>query len=345
MVIEIYNSSVFNPLLIYITAFLITAIGLHYYRKIAINRNILSNPNHRTLHISPTPRGGGIVFASVFVFFAFILWLNSQAGNDILLITCIGGMVALLFGFVDDIKNLSAIGKFFLQIALAGWAVYWLDGGPLYSINWIPNILAILLTMFFLVWVMNAYNFVDGVDGIATSGAILSSIAIALTIVVTNGYIISAELLFLLFSTMLSFLIFNWPPAKIFMGDSGSVFLGYFFGCMVLYTTMRGEVSVWSWIIVFGYYISDTTITQITRLIMVRKWYFAHRSHAYQNFARITNSHLRTNLFFILYYLIWLLPLLIWSLLEPDNAEFISIIALCPALVFSYKFGPVLSAK
>ena len=345
MAIEIYNSSVFNPLLIYITAFLITTIGLHYYRKIAINRNILSNPNHRTLHISPTPRGGGIVFASVFVFFAFILWLNSQAGNDILLITCIGGMVALLFGFVDDIKNLSAIGKFFLQIALAGWAVYWLDGGPLYIINWIPNIVAILLTMFFLVWVMNAYNFVDGVDGIATSGAILSSIAIALTIVVTNGYIISAELLFLLFSTMLSFLIFNWPPAKIFMGDSGSVFLGYFFGCMVLYTTMRGEVSVWSWIIVFGYYISDTTITQITRLIMVRKWYFAHRSHAYQNFARITNSHLRTNLFFILYYLIWLLPLLIWSLLEPDNAEFISIIALCPALVFSYKFGPVLSAK
>ena len=345
MAIEIYNSSIFNPFLIYITAFLITAIGLHYYRKIAINRSILSNPNHRTLHISPTPRGGGIVFASVFVFFAFLLWLNNQTSNDIFLIICIGGTVALLFGFVDDIKNLSAIIKLFLQIALAGWAVYLLDGGPLYSINWIPNILAIVLTMFFLVWAMNAYNFVDGIDGIATSGAILSSIAIALAIVVSNGYIISAELLFLLFSTMLSFLIFNWPPAKIFMGDSGSVFLGYFFGCMVLYTIMRGEVSIWSWIIVFGYYISDTTITQITRLIMVRKWYFAHRSHAYQNFARITNSHLRTNLFFILYYLIWLLPLLIWSLLEPDNAEFISIIALCPALVFSYKFGPVLSAK
>ena len=345
MAIEIYNSSFFNPFFIYITAFLITAIGLYYYRKIAINRNILSNPNHRTLHILPTPRGGGIVFASVFVFFAFILWLNSQVNNDIFLITCIGGMVALLFGFVDDIKNLSAIGKLFLQISLACWAVYWLDGGPLYSINWIPNILAIFLTMFFLVWVMNAYNFVDGIDGMATSGAILSSIAIALAIVLTNGYIFSAELLFLLFSTMLSFLIFNWPPAKIFMGDSGSVFLGYFFGCMVLYTTMRGEVSAWSWVIVFGYYIADTTITQITRLIMVRKWYFAHRSHAYQNFTRITNSHLRTNLLFIIYYLIWLLPLLIWSLLEPDNAEFISIIALCPALVFSYKFGPVLSAK
>ena len=88
---------------------------------------------------------------------------------------CIGGMVALFFGFVDDVINLSAIGKLFLQIALSGWAVFWLDGGPLYSINWIPNILAILLTMFFLVWVMNAYNFVDGIDGIAASGAILSS--------------------------------------------------------------------------------------------------------------------------------------------------------------------------
>ena len=278
-------------------------------------------------------------------FFAFLLWLNSQASNDIFLITCIGGMVALLFGFVDDIKNLSAIGKLFLQIALAGWAVYWLDGGPLYSINWIPNILAIFLTMFFLVWVMNAYNFVDGIDGMATSGAILSSISIALVIVVTNGYIISAELLFLLFSTMLSFLIFNWPPAKIFMGDSGSVFLGYFFGCMVLYTTMRGEVSAWSWVIVFGYYIADTTITQITRLIMVRKWYFAHRSHAYQNLARITGSHLKITGGIVIYHFVWLLPLTLWTIKQPDSGMLAAILAVVPAALFAGKYGPLLSSS
>jgi len=199
--------------------------------------------------------------------------------------------------------------------------------------------------MFFLVWIMNAYNFMDGIDGMATLGGILASSLIALIIVITNGLTLTALLLLLLSSTMTGFLIFNWPQAKIFMGDSGSMFLGYFFGCIVLYTTMQNEVTIWTWIIVFGYYIADTTTTQIMRLIMVKKWYVPHRSHAYQNYARLADSHLKTIILFVLYYLIWIFPLLIWSLIDPDYALFISFLAVIPAIIFSYKFGPVLSSK
>jgi len=337
-----YNYMIF---LIYVVSFFLSIVGVYFYKIIAINRNILSNPNHRTLHKSSTPRGGGVVFSSIFVIFSLYFWLNNLNNYDIFMIISVGGLAILLIGFLDDLVSISAIKKLTLQIILSGWAVYWLNGGPLMGIDWIPSLIVLFITMFFLVWVMNAYNFMDGIDGMASLGGILASILIALIIVITNGLTLSALLLLLLFSTMMGFLIFNWPPAKIFMGDSGSMFLGYFFGCIVLYTIMRNEVSIWTWVIIFGYYIADTTTTQIMRLILVKKWYAPHRSHAYQNYARLADSHLKTIGLFVVYYLVWIFPLLIWSLISPNYALFISVLAIIPAIIFSYKFGPVLSSK
>ena len=191
---------------------------------------------------------------------------------------------------------------------------------------------------------MNAYNFMDGVDGMAASGAFFVTGTLTLLMLLINGSFELAVLFFVLMSSVGGFMVFNWPPAKIFMGDSGSVFLGYIFGVLILFTTMHNEVSIWTWIIVFGYFIADTTVTQIARLILVKKWYIAHRSHAYQNVARISNSHLKVTAGAIVYYLIWLLPLAIWSALEPEMAIFAAIIALTPASIFSYKYGPILSS-
>jgi Fuc2NAc and GlcNAc transferase len=332
-------------LLIYIMSFFLTISGIYLYKKIAISRKILSNPNHRTLHKSSTPRGGGVVFSSIFVIFSLYFWRNDPSNYVIYLTISVGGLAALLVGFIDDLVSISPIKKLIFQVILAGWGVFWLEGGPLMVIDWMPNIIVLFISMFFLVWIMNAYNFMDGVDGMASLGGILASILVALIIVITNGLTLTALLLLLLSSTMAGFLIFNWPQAKIFMGDSGSMFLGYFFGCIVLYTTMHNEVTIWTWIIVFGYYIADTTTTQIMRLIMVKKWYAPHRSHAYQNYARLTDSHLKTIMLFVLYYLIWIFPLLTWSLIDPDDALFISFLAVIPAIIFSYKFGPALSSK
>ena len=208
-----------------------------------------------------------------------------------------------------------------------------------------PNFLAILLSSFFLVWVINAYNFIDGIDSLASSGAILAGVVVLTTLWLTNVNSEIITLLSILIMSLLAFIIFNWPPASLFMGDSGSVFLGYIFGSIILYTTMRGEVSLFTWIIAFGYFISDTTVTQIARVFLVKKWYLAHRSHAYQNYARESNSHLKVVLFVVAYYLIWLLPLAILSAKLPNFGIFAAIAALFPALIFSYKYGPVYSSK
>ena len=140
-------------------------------------------------------------------------------------------------------------------------------------------------------------------------------------------------------------MVFNWPPATIFMGDAGSIFLGYFFGAIILVTIMNDDISIWTWLVVFGYFFADTVITQIMRVILVKKWYEAHRSHAYQNLARITNSHLKVTGGVTLYNLLWIFPLTLWSALQPGMGFIAAILAIAPALVVAYKYGPVLSSS
>ena len=95
----------------------------------------------------------------------------------------------------------------------------------------------------------------------------------------------------------------------------------------------------------FGYFFADTTATQIIRIVLVKKWYLAHRSHAYQNLARITGSHLKVTRGITLYNLIWVLPLTLWSAIQPEMGVVTVILAIMPALVVAYKYGPVLSSS
>jgi Fuc2NAc and GlcNAc transferase len=323
---------------------IVSYLGLILYRRIAIRRGIVANPNFRTLHEHPIPVGGGAVFSTVFVIGLVSLWWLNQLSDDLFWMLGIGGGAAILFGFLDDVKDIRAITKLALQFFLGSWALFWLNGGPLSYIDWLPVLVSIPVTVLFLVWIINAYNFMDGIDGMAISGAVFVSGVVILVMLLTNGESELTILFVLLLACTSAFMFFNWPPATIFMGDSGSIFLGYIFGVLILYTTMNNEISIWTWIIVFGYFIADTTVTQIARLILVKKWYIAHRSHAYQNLARISNSHLKVTLGVIFYYLMWLFPLAIWSTLEPDMAIFATIIALTPASIFSYKYGPALSS-
>jgi Fuc2NAc and GlcNAc transferase len=246
---------------------------------------------------------------------------------------------------LDDLKDIRASSKLVAQFFLSGWVLFWLDGGPLLSIGWIPVLVAIPVTALFLVWMVNAYNFMDGIDGMATSGAIFISLTLASVLLLTNGPSEVVFVFFVLASSVGGFLIFNWPPASIFMGDAGSVFLGYIFGSLILVTAMSGDISIWTWLVVFGYFFADTTVTQIMRVILVKKWYRAHRSHAYQNLARITGSHLKVTGGVVLYNVVWILPLTLWSAMKPETALFAVVLAITPGAVFAFKYGPVLSAS
>ena len=315
------------------------------YKKIAINNNIVAIKNHRTLHSLPTPKGGDIVFSFLSLLSFILIWWNWQLPKELFLIIVVGGGVASIFGFVDDIKNIRARIKLIVQIFLAVWVVYWLEYGGLLLLDWMPTFLTIFLLLFFMVWIINAYNFIDGIDGLAASEAIFISLTLAVVLFLTNGSIEITAIFILIAASVSGFILFNWPPATIFMGDAGSVFLGYIFGSLLLFTVLTDNISIWSWLTVFGYFFADTTATQIIRIVLVKKWYLAHRSHAYQNLARITGSHLKVTRGITLYNLIWVLPLTLWSAIQPEMGVVTVILAIMPALVVAYKYGPVLSSS
>ena len=323
----------------------VSYFGVILYIRVAISSDIVATPNFRNLHTRPIPVGGGIVFSFVFVFSLFFLWWLNQISDDLFWALAVGGSLTALFGFLDDLKDIRASIKLVAQFFLSGWLLFWVDGGPLLSIDWIPVLVVIPVTALFLVWMINAYNFMDGIDGMAVSGAVFVSGAIALVLLLSNGESEFFSVFILFLASISTFLLFNWSPASIFMGDSGSAFIGYIFGSLILFTVMSGDISIWTWLIVFGYFFADTTVTQLMRIILVKKWYLPHRSHAYQNLARISGSHLKVTGAVVLYNVTWILPLTIWSVMKPEMALFAVVLAIAPSLVFALKYGPLLSSS
>jgi Fuc2NAc and GlcNAc transferase len=331
--------------LIIFLLFFLTVGLVYFYKKIAIYFNILANPDSRTLHEAPTPRGGGVIFSLIFVFSIAAFGNNFDLSQKMFYILSIGGLLATMFGLIDDIYNVKPKIKLIIQLFLSVWTVYWLVSEGLLAFNWIPQFILIPLMIFFMVWTINAYNFIDGIDGMAVSGAIFISLSLAILLILLNGSLALIHIFALIVIVSSGFIIFNWPPASIFMGDSGSVFYGYIFGSLILFTVLNNEVSIWSWLTVLGYFLADTTVTQIMRVFLVKKWYLGHRSHAYQNLARITNSHFKVTGGINIYNLLWVLPLTILSALAPDFGYITAILSIFPALIFSYKYGPSLSSS
>jgi Fuc2NAc and GlcNAc transferase len=328
-----------------LNVFVFSLCGIIVYKKIAIKYTILANPNFRTLHVSPIPEGGGIVFSMVFVMgLVFLCWLN-QLSNSLFLLLAVGGGVAALFGFFDDLKGIRAKKKLAVQFVLSGWVVFLLEGDNLFYFEWLPSLVSIPVTLLFLVWMMNGFNFMDGIDGMAVSGAVFVSATMIWVLLLTRPESEFIMVMALLLASSSVFIFFNWPPASIFMGDAGSVFLGYLFGTLILVTILVGDLTIWTWLVVFGYFFADTTVTQIMRVILVKKWYLAHRSHAYQNLARISGSHLKVTGGVVVYNLIWILPLTLWSALSPEMALYAVVLAVSPGIVVAYRYGPRLSSS
>jgi Fuc2NAc and GlcNAc transferase len=142
-----------------------------------------------------------------------------------------------------------------------------------------------------------------------------------------------------------AFLAFNWPPASLFMGDAGSLFLGFCFGALLAATVTAGTIQLWTWLVMFGFFAGDTTTTTVVRMFVTDKWYGEHRSHAYQNLARLSGSHLRVVQGVWLYHLMWLLPLVILAARWPATAPVAAVLALGPVVLWTLRYGPRLSSS
>jgi Fuc2NAc and GlcNAc transferase len=147
------------------------------------------------------------------------------------------------------------------------------------------------------------------------------------------------SLLFFLASCVAGFLIWNWPPARIFMGDACSGFLGFVLGALAVGTSVNGPMTLWGWGILGGVFFVDATTTLLVRMFRREKWYEPHRSHVYQILSRRFNSHSKITLGVFLVNIFWLFPLALWATNKPSVGLLLLVLAWAPIFVIAYRVG------
>jgi Fuc2NAc and GlcNAc transferase len=248
-------------------------IGTGWMRRYAQSRLVLDIPNTRSLHIHPTPRGGGAAIVVVTLAGVLLMGKLSLVPASLVLALTIGSGAVALVGWMDDRRGISALVRATVHLAAAVWFLVaaGLDLSPA----------AFGLAVFWIAWSTNLYNFMDGIDGLAGIEAVSVGAALGFMLLAA-GWGDLALLPWLMSAAGLGFLRWNWPPAKVFMGDVGSGFLGFLFGAMTIVADRWGAVPAVISVMLLGVFVFDATVTLLRRIARGERWYQPHRNHAYQ---------------------------------------------------------------
>lgn len=262
-------------------------------RRYALSRSIVDIPNPRSSHLVPTPRGGGLAVVITFLAAVACFYGLNLVPGRLTWALMSGGVVVALAGWLDDRGHLAVRLRLAVQFLAAAVAVAALGGFDSLELGWYTMPLGMagpVLAAVGIVWMVNLYNFMDGIDGIAGVEAVTTATFAGLFLV-WKGTPGLAILCAALASAVAGFLAWNWPPAKIFMGDVGSGFLGYIFSVLALATEKTGALPVLVWIVLLGVFVCDASVTLIKRLLRKEKVWQAHRSHFYQRAVQAGRSH------------------------------------------------------
>ncbi|WP_371366034.1 glycosyltransferase family 4 protein [Pseudomonas sp. QL9] len=330
-----------SSLLLLLAVFCLSYVLTRMVRGYALAGNLMDVPNERSSHTAPTPRGGGVAIVLSFLLGLLLSWcLGLLGGWQTLGFLVAGGLVAVV-GFVDDHRHIPArwrlLGHFAAAAALL-WAFNGLPPLPFAGTSWNLGLLGHLLALFYLVWLLNLYNFMDGIDGIASLEAITVCFGAALCSWLV-GQVATSWLPVLLSMATLGFLLWNYPPAKIFMGDAGSGFLGLVLGGLSLQAAWAMPQLFWCWLILLGVFVVDATWTLFQRLLRGERLYEAHRSHGYQRAARLIGAHRGVSLSVAAINLFWLLPIAILVSLERVDGVIGLIVAYAPLVLLAVYLG------
>lgn len=323
----------FGSLLIFLLSTFITWMVRIY----AIHKAILDIPNDRSSHTIPTPRGGGIAIVLSFNLAIVFLYLTNHIPLTLANALVGGGITVAIIGYLDDVFTVKARWRILLHFLVAGWGLYWLGGFPILTFGtWKISLAGFgsIIALIGIVWCINFYNFMDGIDGLAGTEGMFLGIAgsIALWCIGESGL---AFLLALLVLSIAGFTVWNWPPAKIFLGDVGSGFLGYVFAVLALYSINKQFLSLSFWLVIFAIFFWDATFTLIHRAYQGKPWYKAHREHAYQHLISYGASHKQVTIGVSLFNCCVLLPIAFIEFYHPTYSLYI-LSLLLPSLLIGW---------
>ena len=291
--------------------FFISVIFTGLIRLYVIHKNMFDIPNNRSSHDEPTPRGGGV--SIVLLFTCSTIWLYLQNLISLSLFYALnGGFIIAIIGWLDDIFIIHPLWRGVVHILVAIWAVYWIGGLANF-----PFSIGYPLAMISIIWCINLYNFMDGIDGLAATEGLCMSIVVAF-ILSLYGFSNMSLLCLLLAASIAGFLVWNWPPAKIFMGDVGSGYLGYVFAVLALSTANTHLLPLTFWMTISALFLCDATWTVLFRLWRGERLYEAHREHAYQRLVQNGISHFNVTISAAMINIFVLFPIAILMLYYPS---------------------------
>ena len=331
-----------QKIIIFLVAVVSSATFTYITKSWAKENRLLDIPNKRSSHSTPKPKCGGISVALIMLLFGLALYFFNYLSLNSAAALFGGGLIVAGVGFWDDIKGyVHPKHRLFAHIVAGFFAMFLISGFPeLYIGPYMLNLgfVGFFVGVFLIVGFVNIFNFMDGIDGISGSQVLFFSLG---TLLLKNISPLSSEtaMLFLLAlaGVSLGFLIWNWAPSKIFLGDVGSCFLGFIMMVSILIISNAESTLFWPLMILIGVYIVDTSYTLFKRIIDGQKWYEAHRTHAYQKAAIKYESHKKVVKAISLINLLWLLPLAVLALTIPAWGIFILMVAYFPLVVFSFK--------
>ena len=287
------------------------------------------------------PRGGGLAIVVAFLVALLGLYFLGNITASVAIGFIGGGAAVALVGLLDDRRSLSARIRFLVHLASATVVVALVGGVPITSwIHpseyelWVSGVLGV----FVIVWAINLFNFMDGIDGIAGAQAAFMSWSGGGINAYMGGSVGLTIAMLCIGAASLGFLTWNWPPARIFMGDVGSGFLGFALAGLGLAASQHNPTAVAVWLILGGVFLADASVTLVRRIARGDRWFEAHRMHAYQHLAQRWHGHLPVTLMVSAVNIGWLLPWAICSVIYPANAALIVAVALIP-LIFLAAFA------
>lgn len=277
-----------------------TFSGVRNFRQWILRKKIVDVPNERSSHTKPVARGGGLII--VFVCLSFYTIYGFLVSGEFSFAYLIGAAFIAFVSWIDDLKSISFAARFAVHTSAAGLVIWALGSFTTIYLPFAGEIrlgyFGILLTYVWIVWLTNAYNFMDGIDGIAALQAVIAGIC---WFYIGSVYELDQTSIYgiVIAASCFGFLLHNWQPAKIFMGDVGSAFLGFTFAVLPLlalrenslskalsdsYLPLIGIVVVWV-------FLFDTVFTLLIRIIRFEKIWEAHRRHIYQKLVISGLSH------------------------------------------------------
>ena len=286
-----------NYVILFLLAGLVSAGITALLLSTPLGRQLLDHPNERSLHDVPTPRIGGIGICIGVLLTCVVAPLLGVTLPPTFAHLAGGMLIVLVISIVDDIRSLSAALRMpihFLAAGLliaGGLSVETLQLGHLQLV--LPATLGAAFSLLYIVWMTNLYNFMDGMDGFAGGMTVIGFGALALLAGAGGSTAITA-ISIAIAGAALGFLVFNFPPARTFMGDVGASTLGFLAAGISLWADRTEVVPLWISVLIFSPFIVDATVTLTRRVLSRKPVWRAHRSHYYQKLVRSGWGHRKT---------------------------------------------------